>query len=103
MTTNRRGATLVLKTSDLTYNQTTSIGSASQYRTDMTWFNVNMRVLMGDLYDKYDTFNLCLKDITHGLSDATAGTSTDDKCLSIHMTEWSSVVKPELRPSYRDE
>ena len=35
-------------------------------RSELEWYNINLRVLLGDLYDKYDTFNLCLTSIACG-------------------------------------
>ena len=49
----KRSTRLVLKTSDLTANTTTNIGSCDQYRQNFTWFNVNLRALLGYQYDQY--------------------------------------------------
>ena len=56
----KRSARLVLKTSDLTANSTTNNGSCDQYRTSFTWFNINLRMLLGDMYNQYDYFNITL-------------------------------------------
>ena len=53
----QESASLVLKTSDLTLNSSTVIGTADQYGTTYTWNNINLRVLLSDMYDKYDRFN----------------------------------------------
>ena len=55
--TSQEKALLVLKTSDLTYNTSNSIGTANATGTKCTWNNINLRVLLGNLYDTYDRFN----------------------------------------------
>jgi hypothetical protein len=79
-------ATLVLRTYDLTAGSSTNIGTSNAYRTDMTWNNINLRTLLGDMYDKYDSFNLSLKSITSGTSIAASGTTADDKTILINLT-----------------
>jgi hypothetical protein len=76
--TSQEKALLVLKTSDLTFNQSNSVGTANATGTQCTWNNINLRVLLGNLYDKYSRFNLCLNTFTTGpcgtLADAETGT-----------------------------
>ena len=77
--TSQEKALLVLKTSDLTFDQTNSVGSANATGTKCTWNNINLRVLLGNLYSKYDRFNLCLNTFTTGplvgvVPDADTGT-----------------------------
>ena len=65
---------LVLKTSDINaadtqatyYNATVSNekGKIFDNRTGYTWYNVNMKNLLGDWYNKYDKFNICLVSVT---------------------------------------
>jgi len=50
---NLRTASLVLKTSAL------PLSSINPDKSSMTWKNVNLRTLLGDMYDDYDVFNLC--------------------------------------------
>ena len=78
-------ATLVLKTSDLTAGSSTNIGIMNTNKTDMTWSNINLRLLLGDMYDKYDYFNLYLKDISTAAVGSTAGASLDDRNLLIRL------------------
>lgn len=67
-------ASLVLRTFDLTKNDnrpkptnySTKVGSANAKRTRFTWNNINLRVLLGTMYDKYDLFNLVLKSVSSG-------------------------------------
>ena len=75
-------ASLVLKSGDLTYGSTTNIGTANQYGTVLTWNNINLRVVLGDMYDKYDRFNLNLNTIATG-NASSVGSSTDDRCTYI--------------------
>ena len=56
-------ASLLLKSSELTFGSTTNIGTADTNGTTLTWNNINLRVLLGDLYDKFDRFNLNLNTI----------------------------------------
>ena len=37
-------------------------------KTSTTWNNINLRTLLGDMYDKYDTFNICLDTVTSASS-----------------------------------
>ena len=48
------------------------------------WYNINLRTLLGDMYDKYDLFNLCLNTVTTSTSLG-AGTSNDDKNVLIYL------------------
>jgi hypothetical protein len=61
-------ANLVLKTYDLstTANQ---YGVKNQFKTSFTWRNINLRTLLGPMYNKYDTFNLALNIITSATCD----------------------------------
>ena len=61
---------LVLKTTDITPSNTTSdyynnvistsIGTVSNYRTSFVWKNINMKILLGDLFEKYERFGIAL-------------------------------------------
>ena len=57
-------ASLVLKTSDLLYSVSNSTGYANAAGTIFTWNNINLRILLGDMYEKFDRFNLCLNTMT---------------------------------------
>ena len=82
----KRSIRLVLKTSDLTANSTTTIGQCDQFKTTFTWFNINLRILMGDLYDQYDYFNLSLISVSSSGANANAGAgSVDDRLLYIKL------------------
>ena len=70
--TDIRKASLVLKTTDLisasnTLNDTVYIsqyGSFNNKLSSFTWYNINLRTLLGDMYDMFDEFNLCLNTIS---------------------------------------
>jgi hypothetical protein len=79
-------ASLVLRSSDLTLNSTTQYGTCDQNRLTMTWNNINLRVLLGDMYDKYDLFNICLNTITSAVSNANLGTTTDDRNVVVKLS-----------------
>lgn len=65
--------------SDATYSN--SNGKCDKYRTSMTWNSINLRTLLGDMYNDYDLFNLCLNSIA--TSDPTASISTDANNLNV--------------------
>ena len=80
----KRSIRLVLKTSDLSVNSTTAIGQCDQFRTTFTWFNINLRILMGDLYEQYDYFNLSLISVSSSVANGGAGGgAADDRILYI--------------------
>lgn len=63
-------ATLYLKSSDLSTTEN-EIGLASVGNTVLKWNNINLRTVLGDMYDEYETFNLSLTSI--GSSKTPAG------------------------------
>jgi len=83
----KRSCRLVLKTSDLTTNASTNIGTCDQFRTSFTWNNINLRMLLGDMYDQYDYFNISLISISSSLTQAlAAGATADDKMVFVKMS-----------------
>jgi hypothetical protein len=71
-------ASLVLRSSDLTLNSTTQYGKCDQNRLTMTWNNIDLRVLLGDMYDRYDLFNICLNTISTAAAGV-VGLTADDR------------------------
>jgi len=67
-----RNAGLVLKTSDFTTRSdyiyglpyTNQLGSMNAKGSSITWNNINLRTLLGDMYDQFDIFNICLNTIS---------------------------------------
>jgi len=83
----KRSTRLILKTSDLTVNSTTNIGSCDQFRQNFTWFNINLRSLLGDLYNQYDYFNLLLISVSCSICSAAAGQGgSDDRLVYVKMS-----------------
>ena len=76
---------LVLKTTALLSNFNNDL---SKYNFN----NINLRTLLGDMYDKYDLFNLSLKSIASGvgISGSTTGTelgaTLNDLSISIYLS-----------------
>lgn len=84
-------ACLVLKTNVLTTNGTTNaFGSGNSTLSSFTWTNINLRILLGDMFDKYDRYLLLLQNISH--SSLPAGISGgDDRAILINMSGLSFV------------
>ena len=79
---NIRKASLILKGSDLTPNVNNQFGYTDTLKTTMTWNNINLKNLLGDMYNQYDYFNISLNTIATGL----AGTVSSDKnMLSLYV------------------
>jgi hypothetical protein len=83
-------ASLVLRSCDLP-----AVGTSNQYgstdakRLTQTWNNINLRTLLGDMYDKYDLFNICLNTITTAVSSTASGgigTTVDDRNVIIKLS-----------------
>ena len=74
---NRRHASLVLNSSYLISNVDTNNG-----RTLLTWKNINLRNLLGDMYEQFDYFNISLKSIT---MTSSAGISNNAENFSLHI------------------
>ena len=83
-------ACLVLKTNVLTTNGTTNaFGSGNATLSSFTWTNINLRTLLGDMFDKYDRYLLLLQNISQSLAGAIV--TTDDKAILINMNGLSFV------------
>ena len=83
-------ACLVLKTSVLPMDGTTNAyGTSNSMNTSFTWTNINLRTLLGDMFDKYDRYLLLLQNISQSLAGAIA--TSDDKAILINMSGLSFV------------
>ena len=51
----------------------------------MTWSNINLRTLLGAMYDKYDKFALVPVSYQSNLGDATFGASSDERVVTINI------------------
>ena len=69
-----------------TYFANTRNGTINANKTTYLLRNINLRTLMGDMYDKYDLFNLCLKSIITGVCDSALGTTLDDLAVQIKIS-----------------
>ena len=70
----KRSVRLVLKTSDLDYD-----GYGDEFGTAFTWTNINLRSLLGDLYNQYYYFNISLVSVSLSRCNALdAASATDD-------------------------
>ena len=79
---NAETATLVLRSADLTAGSTNAVGTADTFLTNMTWNNINLRTLLGPMYEKYDRFVLVPTQIQSANGAASYGGTADDRnCL----------------------
>jgi len=87
-------ASFILRTSDLPTNAnganangSTNNSSASSF----TWNNIDMRLILGDLWDKYEYFNICLSSTLFSTATITYA-SNDNKIGCIYMSglNWTS-------------
>jgi hypothetical protein len=67
-------STLFLKSSDLSTTENSN-GLASVGNTVLRWNNINLRILLGDMYDEYETFNLSLTSIVSSKTPSALGAS----------------------------
>ena len=57
------------------------------FRTTFTWSNLNLRMLMGDMYNQYDYFNLCLNCVASSQASAAAGAGVaEDRLVYIKIS-----------------
>jgi len=82
---NQECASLVLRVGDLTSGITNNIGSCDANFTNMTWSNINLRTLLGDMYDKYDKFALVPVSYQSAVAGPSIGAGNDDRCVSINI------------------
>ena len=83
----KRSCRLVLKSTDLSLGTTTNIGTMDGFRTTFTWSNLNLRMLMGDMYNQYDYFNLCLNCVATSQASAAAGAGVaEDRLVYIKIS-----------------
>jgi hypothetical protein len=79
---NAESATLILRSNDLTPGTTNAVGTADTFLLNMTWNNINLRTLLGSMYEKYDRFVLVPTQIQSANgAGAFGGTADDRNCL----------------------
>lgn len=86
-------AHLVLNVSDIAddpdpanYPISNSIGAISGARSAFTWYNLDMRDILGDMYDKFDYFNLNLRAIQYDSGIGSYGSSSLDLNVYFQMS-----------------
>jgi hypothetical protein len=47
------------------YPVTNNVGTINATRTNATWYSINLENILGDLYNKYETFNLRLNTVSY--------------------------------------
>ena len=84
---NEECATLVLRSGDIPAAPTApnSNGFSDQYLTNMTWTNINLRTLLGAMYDKYDKFALVPVSFQTNVA-SNFGSTNDDRCIAINIS-----------------
>ncbi len=82
-------ATFHLNTTDVDVNNTgnvnNSYGSVNQYRNDITWYNISFKTILGDMYEKYDKFNIKLSSIMYSAVVAPSA-NAPDLSLKVNVT-----------------
>jgi hypothetical protein len=56
------------------------------YNTSCTWNNINLRTVLGQMYDKYDVFSLELNYAAHGLADDVLNVSENDNIVFVELS-----------------
>jgi hypothetical protein len=64
----------------------TSTGIISNNRHTITWFNVNIRNILGPMFDKYDRFNLCLNSYAQSATGSTPLASQNEALCHIYFS-----------------
>jgi hypothetical protein len=78
-------ATLILRSGDLITNAVNQYGSCDINLTNFTWNNINLRTVLGSMYDKYDLFNICLANVTQSNGSNIFGVTLDDIIVQIYL------------------
>lgn len=94
MNANETCASLNLETSDFTQNAdwiagfdyNCEYGKINKYLTSMTYYNIDLRTILGDMYDKYDKFNLVLKGFSTSYSNGIISKDLDDRGTVLRLT-----------------
>ena len=74
---NLQNATLVLNSYD-------SIATVNN--SNLLWNNINLRTVLGDMYDKYDLFNLQLNSISQSAPAATIGAADNLRSMNLNIS-----------------
>ena len=63
---------------------TNAYGTINIARTDYTWYNVDFKTILGNLYDTYDKFNVKLSCVMYSSQNPFGG-NADDRCVKINI------------------
>lgn len=69
--------TLVLRTSDLTTDASNEVGYSNEFKTSMTWRNINFRNVLGRYFDEYDEFKINLSQYVYTSSGVYGNAEVD--------------------------
>jgi len=89
---NAECASLVLRSADLPVDTTNglflsnAVGSTDNFMSSMTWNNINLRTLLGSMYEKYDIFALVPTQIQSINAGTAPGTSSEDRNLLVFVS-----------------
>ena len=87
-------AFFILRTCDLDSNNNTR-GFSNDGKTSFTWNNINLRLILGSMYDKYDRFNLSLKTMASAVATSTISSDPSDLNVLLYCS-----VLPFLNQTY---
>lgn len=62
------------------YPLSNHVGSINSIRTAITWYSIDFENILGDMYSKYDFFNLRLRMFQHNAQGAFGTTANDRSC-----------------------
>ncbi len=65
---------------------TNQYGSINFYKNDVIWYNVSLKTILGDMYDKYDKFNIKLITLFTAISTTPVSSNSADLNLQINIT-----------------
>jgi hypothetical protein len=89
---NAECASLVLRSADLPVDtqlgelSSNAVGSTDNFLSSMTWNNINLRTLLGSMYEKYDTFALVPTQIQSINAGTSPGSTTEDRNLLVFVS-----------------
>lgn len=80
---NIESANLVLRTASV------AVGADKDSNRSNIWFRgINMRVLLGQMYEKYDSFKICLTSVGNTNTTNIANVSDRVMCLNMSGLQW---------------
>ena len=84
---NKQSARLVLKTSSLSVDTTDYFGYANASLSKYRFNDINLRTLLGNMFNEYDLFNLSLKSIVSSIVTDISGTpDLNQLCININIS-----------------